>query len=128
MSKNSKMAARTKLLIPANIGAVAALVVAGSVFSLLATTNVMAADPYAGRQVYQNNCAMCHKTGLNAAPKYGNKRAWTPIIEQGKEKVYENSLNGKGAMPPRGGKPNLTDQEVKDAVNYMVGAAGGWPD
>lgn len=128
MRKNRNMVTKARLLLPANIAAGTALIVAGSAFSLLATTNAMAADPYAGRQVYQNNCAMCHKSGLNAAPKHGNKRAWTPIIEQGKEKVYENTINGKGAMPPRGGKPNLTDEEVRDAVDYMIGAVGGWPE
>lgn len=110
------------------MAAVTALVVAGGVFSMFATTNANAANPYAGRQVYQNNCALCHKTGLNAAPKYGNKKAWEPRISQGKETLYNSAINGKGSMPPKGGHPNLTEEEVKTAVDYMVGAAGGWPD
>lgn len=79
-------------------------------------------------QVYYFACAQCHQTGLNAAPKYRGSRAWESIIEQGREVVYRNTLEGKGAMPPRGGKPELTEEQVKMAVDYMVEGAGGWPD
>ena len=29
-------------------------------------------------------------------------------------------IDGKGAMPPRAGRANLTDTEIADAVAYMV--------
>lgn len=110
--------------LPAGATAGALLLAAGFV-APPAVSNALADEP-SGRQIYKMNCAMCHKTGLNAAPKYGNKRAWVPILEKGKEKVYENTINGIGAMPPRGGKPNLTDEEIRAAVDFMVGAVGGW--
>lgn len=78
--------------------------------------------------VYLFACAQCHQSGLNGAPKYGNRNAWAPRIEQGREVMYENTMNGKGAMPPKGGRPSLTDEQVKMAVDYMVDAAGGWPE
>jgi cytochrome c5 len=34
--------------------------------------------------------------------------------------LYANSLNGKGAMPPKGGRPDIPDADVKAAVDYMV--------
>jgi len=84
------------------------------------------AEEISGRWIYKNNCALCHKTGLNAAPKYGEDRDWKAILNKGKAKVYENAINGIGAMPPRGGNKDLSDAEVKAAVDYMIGAVGGW--
>jgi cytochrome c5 len=81
-----------------------------------------------GQDVYLFACAQCHQSGLNAAPKYGDSKAWAPRIEQGRETMYENTINGKAAMPPKGGKPSLTDEQVEMAVDYMVNAVGGWPD
>lgn len=78
--------------------------------------------------VYYFACAQCHQAGLNGAPKYGDRKAWAPRIEQGRDTVYGNSINGKAAMPPKGGRLSLTDEQVKMAVDYMVEAAGGWPE
>lgn len=77
--------------------------------------------------VYYFACAQCHKAGLNAAPKFGDSKAWSSRIQQGREMVYEHSIKGKGAMPPKGGRTTLTDEQVKMAVDYMVNAVGGWP-
>jgi len=83
-------------------------------------------EPMDGYTVYSRFCVMCHKTGMNGAPKYGNKEAWGPRIAQGKETLYHAAINGLRAMPPKGGIAGLYDSEVKDAVDYMVKAAGGW--
>lgn len=92
-------------------------------FSLL-SINANAAD---GKEVYKTACAVCHKSGLNAAPKFGNKAFWTKRLAKGKETVYANSINGIRNMPPRGGIPSLTDEEVIAAVDFIVRASGGWP-
>lgn len=84
--------------------------------------------PMDGETVYSRFCVMCHKTGMNGAPKYGNKQAWAPRIAQGKQTLYHAAIHGLRGMPPKGGISGLYDQEVKDAVNYMVQAAGGWKD
>lgn len=74
-----------------------------------------------GKQIYSNICIACHLAGMSsAAPKIGNRRDWAERINQGMETLFEHSLNGFNDMPPRGGKPNLSNQEVKDAVAYMV--------
>lgn len=101
-----------------------------SIFSccFLYSAGAIAADPYAGAQTYNTYCAVCHKSGLNAAPKYGNKSQWQKIVAKGRETVYKNAIEGLRGMPPRGGYPDLTDEEVKTATDYMVGAAGGWGD
>jgi|GEM_PF-4392735 len=78
--------------------------------------------------VYYFACAQCHQSGLNAAPKLGDSDAWAQRLAQGRDTVYGNAINGKGSMPPKGGRLSLTDEQVKMAVDYMVEAAGGWPE
>jgi cytochrome c5 len=89
------------------------------------TTSTASLD---GGQLYNSYCAICHKAGLNAAPKYGSKPLWAKRIAQGRETMYANAINGLRGMPPRGGFAQLTDDEVKAATDYMVKAAGGWGD
>ena len=78
-----------------------------------------------GERVYQGLCISCH-SGLPGIPKIGDKVAWESRIAQGMALLYEHSIKGfisEGgiiAMPPKGGNVNLTDEEVKAAVDYMV--------
>jgi len=37
--------------------------------------------------------------------------------------LHANAIKGKGAMPPKGGNPSLSDADVSAAVDYMVSAA-----
>lgn len=76
-----------------------------------------------GATVFNTVCTACHTPGAAGAPKVGDKAAWGPRIAQGTETLYKNALNGKGAMPPKGGSANLSDAEVKAAVDYMVAKA-----
>jgi cytochrome c5 len=56
----------------------------------------------------------------------GKKAYWTKRVAQGKEMVYKNSIEGLRGMPAKGGMVSLSDEEVKAAVDYMVGRSGGW--
>jgi cytochrome c5 len=89
----------------------------------LLSCNLYAAD---GGETYKTYCAVCHKSGLNAAPKTGKKAFWIKRVAQGKETVYKNAIEGLRGMPPRGGIASLSDDDVKAAVDYMVGRSGGW--
>ena len=88
---------------------------------LLASTAAVAGPD--GATVYKQNCAMCHAPGLANSPKFGDKAAWAPRIATGKEALMRSALNGKNAMPARGGNPKLTDDEVSAAIDHMVAAA-----
>ncbi len=75
-----------------------------------------------GKEVFDAVCQACHATGAAGAPKYGDKAAWAKYLEKGIEDMYKFALSGKGAMPPRGGRADLTDENVKSAVDYMADA------
>jgi len=81
-----------------------------------------------GRVVWMNTCQVCHASDLVGAPRIDKPEAWAPRIKKGKAVLYEHALKGffgpmGTEMPPRGGNPKLSDEEVKAAVDYMVKAA-----
>ncbi len=76
-----------------------------------------------GEGVYGTACVTCHATGLAGAPKLADVEAWQPRLAQGIEVLYEHSLVGFLAMPPKGGFMNIPDDQIKLAVDYMVAAA-----
>lgn len=69
-------------------------------------------------------CATCHKDGVAGAPKFADEAAWAPYIETGYDELLHIALNGKGAMPAKGGNTSLDDLEVERAMVYMANAAG----
>jgi cytochrome c5 len=82
-----------------------------------------AADLEKGKRVYGMACFVCHTTGAAGAPKLGDKALWGPRIAQGMDVLNNNSLNGKGAMPPKGGRVDIPDADILAAVAYMVSEA-----
>ena len=76
-----------------------------------------------GKAIYEKNCSACHMTGAANAPKAGDKVAWEPRLHEGKDPLYAHAIQGKGAMPPKGGNASLSDTEVKAAVDYLVSLA-----
>lgn len=75
-----------------------------------------------GKKLYNQYCAVCHNPGsqyLNA-PKLGDKEAWKPILKQGFDIVFYNTIRGHGNMPIRGGCVKCNDAQIKAAVKYMA--------
>ena len=109
--------------IEANIAPFAHEAIAGqdnSALAMAAPKDAAAADiPTTGEKAYATVCSACHGAGINGAPKVGDHAAWGPRIAQGKETLYSHALNGKGAMPPKGGT-TWPDATVRMAVDYMV--------
>ncbi len=74
-----------------------------------------------GQAIYTQNCSGCHSSGVMGAPKTGDTAAWSALVKDGGvDKLVQNAINGIGKMPPRGGHSQLTDSEMKSAVEYMV--------
>jgi cytochrome c5 len=77
-----------------------------------------------GKQVFAMNCAACHATGALDAPRVGDEARWAPLIKEGLERLTEAAIKGIGKMPPRGGDPTLTDEEIARAIAFMANQAG----
>ena len=77
----------------------------------------------AAKALYDTVCAGCHAAGVAGAPKFGDKAAWAPRIASGMNTLVTTAIKGKGAMPPRGGRADASDADIKAVVEYMVGAA-----
>ena len=77
-----------------------------------------------GPQVYNSACLACHGAGIGGAPVLGNAEVWAPRIEQGLDVLKEHAIKGyqgsAGYMPAKGGRSDLSDEEVANAVDYMV--------
>ncbi|MGV6808881.1 MAG: c-type cytochrome [bacterium] len=73
-----------------------------------------------GEKIYKSLCFSCHDVGIANSPKFGDKEVWQARIATGMEALYASSINGKGAMPAKGGNPSLSDEDVKAAVDYMI--------
>jgi cytochrome c5 len=78
-----------------------------------------------GPQVVNEACYLCHSPpGVPGAPVIGDTDAWAPRIAKGLEVLEDHAINGftgdAGAMPPKGGRVDLSDDEIRAAVEYMV--------
>jgi len=83
-----------------------------------------AAGSRTGEEIYNAACMACHVAGVADAPKTGDKAAWAPRIATGLGAMLQVVLNGKGAMPPKGGS-DATDEELKRAIIHMANQSGG---
>jgi cytochrome c5 len=73
-----------------------------------------------GEQVVAAACGKCHETGQGGAPKIGDRTAWVSRVKLGFDPVLKSALNGHAGMPARGGLSNLSDAEVRRAIEFML--------
>jgi len=89
-----------------------------------AAAPVAASLPADGEATYKAVCAVCHSAGIGGAPKTGDKAAWAPRLAQGADVLHQHSLQGfqgqAGYMPAKGGRPDLPDDLVVQATDYML--------
>lgn len=77
-----------------------------------------------GKTIFDNLCTACHTNGVGMAPTLDHAH-WDKRIAQGKEVLYKHALEGYsgpdgGIMPPRGGNPALSDEQVRATVDWML--------
>ncbi len=91
-----------------------------------------AGDPAKGRKVYQTTCVACHgKNGkgvVPGAPDFTSARS--PLAIRSDELLFKHVKEGfqspgsMMAMPPKGGNPSLTDDDIRDVIAYLHEAFG----
>jgi len=89
-----------------------------------AATPEPVASTLSGPQVYNEACIACHGAGIGGAPILGDAGAWEARIAQGADVLSDHAINGytgsAGYMPPKGGRMDLSDEEIIEAVTYMI--------
>ena len=95
----------------------ASVFVAGMVSANLA---VAGGDVKAGEAVFNHACKFCHGVGRMGAPRVGDKAAWSERIKQGESKLTDHAFLGYRNMPARGDCNTCNDQDIVNAVAYMV--------
>ncbi len=81
-----------------------------------------------GKEIFNHLCTSCHTSGVAGAPKVGNKAMWGPRIAQGIDTLVKHAIEGYHGpdgnyMPAKGGNPALTDEQVTNAVKWIVDQA-----
>ncbi|MEM1092596.1 MAG: c-type cytochrome [Pseudomonadota bacterium] len=76
-----------------------------------------------GTLIYNNVCAACHTSGVAGSPKL-ESAAWEPRLAQGMDTLVQHAIEGyqgdAGLMPARGGRMDLSDEQVRVTVQWMV--------
>ena len=93
-------------------------------------------DPVAGAQVYSQTCAACHGKGLEGIDGLG--KALAPnndfVQDSSVDDLVAFLLEGRPAdhpdndtgvdMPPKGGNPALSEQDLADVASYLKAQNG----
>ena len=77
-----------------------------------------------GSVIYESLCGACHTSGVGNAPTL-DRAHWDARIAQGTETLHRHAIEGftgasGGVMPPRGGNPALTDEQMIATVDWML--------
>lgn len=69
--------------------------------------------------IYSRVCSACHMTGAAGAPKPGSPEM-AQRAEKGLDALLATAVNGLNAMPARGGRPDLSDEQMAALVKFMI--------
>lgn len=80
-------------------------------------------DPDAGRKIFKEFCTSCHgKEPIIdvPAPRIGDKKAWKVRKNGGMKMLLKMTTEGVGAMPARGGCFECSDNQLEEAIKYIL--------
>jgi len=80
-----------------------------------------------GKNTWMQVCRNCHLNGVAGAPAISDATGWTERMSKGLPALYRNAIEGiqtdQGwSMPPKGGNERLADEDIRQAVDYMLAA------
>jgi cytochrome c5 len=73
-----------------------------------------------GEQIYQTVCTACHTAGVAGAPMPGSAAMQERLAAKGLDGLVSSAINGLNVMPPKGGRPDLSDADIRAAVEFML--------
>ncbi len=81
----------------------------------------LAQTPSVGKTTYEGACAPCHSVGVLGAPKFGDGAAWKARAKNGIDGLVKSAVAGTAkGMPPRGGRSDLTEAQLRAAIVHMM--------
>ena len=81
---------------------------------------VVAAGDRSGQEIYDSFCFACHATGVSEAPIFGDAAGWSDRLEKSMDELWNSTLVGLNLMPAKGSCVNCTDDELREAFDYML--------
>ena len=80
-------------------------------------------DPNAGEKIFKEYCTSCHgKKPIIPilAPLIGDKKEWKKLSRLGLPALLKTTIDGKDAMPARGGCFECSDKQIRQAIEYIL--------
>ncbi len=92
--------------------------------------SALSGDPARGKEKFQGSCASCHGADAKGLPGLGKDLTTSAFVRQQTDaQLLEFIKRGRPAtdpanttgvdMPPRGGNPALTDQDLMDIIAFI---------
>ena len=72
-----------------------------------------------GKKIYDSVCTACHAAGVAGAPIPGSEAMAQRLAAKGLDGLFNSAINGLNIMPPRGGRPDLSDDDIRAAIEFM---------
>jgi len=103
-----------------HVGAEGQAALAAAESQAAATTLAGQATAMSGQEIYQAVCSACHAAGVAGAPTPGTEAMAQRLAGKGLDGLVNSAINGLNVMPPKGGRPDLSDDDIRAAVTFMT--------
>jgi cytochrome c5 len=77
------------------------------------------AGSFSAIDTYQQFCVTCHEGGRYNAPARGNIESWE-CFPRDINLLVDLAIQGKGAMIPKGGCQQCSNEELQAVIEYML--------